>query len=336
MTYDPPSRRRPLTADEAELWQHAMRQAKALRRRDRAEQKASARADKAAGAGGRAEGGAGDGARRKAIGRAGVKAGDSAGGAAAACALGGATAAGADDAPSVADEAELWQHVMRQAKVLRRRDREERKATERAAKAGGVASGGSANPGRDADDGGAGNGARRNAAGNSGAESAGGGGGNVAGTGAASAPSRTSAPGGRHPVAGGAAGRTPVNAPPPLSQFDERQRRRLAKDADLIEARLDLHGMRQLEAHGALRAFLRSSAARGVRHALVITGKGAPEGNSRDFMQGEGRGVLRRLVPQWLGESEMRGVVVSYTAAHARHGGEGALYVRLRKAPPPR
>lgn len=123
--------------------------------------------------------------------------------------------------------------------------------------------------------------------------------------------------------------------PPPLNRFDERQRRKLAKDAELIEARLDLHGMRQREAHGALVSFLRSCAARGVRHVLVITGKGAPEGYERDYMQGEGRGVLRRLVPQWLAEPGFRGMVVSYTAAHARHGGEGALYVRLRKSGQP-
>lgn len=235
--------------------------------------------------------------------------------------------------PLTAEEAELWQHAMRQAKALRRREREEQKATERVAKAADATSGegsGVAAPGRGvegADE------ARRKTEGKAGARAV------------TDAP-RVLPPGGRRPVVGGAAGgagvpggatgRTPVNSPPPLAQFDDRQRRKLAKDADLIEARLDLHGMRQVEAHGALRAFLRSSAARGVRHALVITGKGAPEGHLRDYMQGEGRGVLRRLVPLWLGEPELRGVVVSYTAAHARHGGEGALYVRLRKALPPR
>jgi DNA-nicking Smr family endonuclease len=118
---------------------------------------------------------------------------------------------------------------------------------------------------------------------------------------------------------------------PPLSSFDENERRRLGRNPDLIDARLDLHGLRQREAHAALRSFLFSCSVRGFRHALIITGKGAPAERQRDFF-GEERGVLRRLVPQWLSEPDLRGIVVSYAVSHIRHGGEGALYVRLRKA----
>jgi DNA-nicking Smr family endonuclease len=128
---------------------------------------------------------------------------------------------------------------------------------------------------------------------------------------------------------------TPPSPPPPkspqLSAYDEKERRRLGKNPELIEARLDLHGYRQREAHTALRSFLLSCAARGLRHVLIITGKGTAIERQRDFY-GEERGVLRRLVPQWLSEPELRGMVVSYTASHIRHGGEGALYVRLRRA----
>lgn len=123
----------------------------------------------------------------------------------------------------------------------------------------------------------------------------------------------------------------PAKSPPPLARYNERERRKLARDAELIDARLDLHGMRQREAHGALKRFLLGCLSRGDRHVLVITGKGAPgEGGAYSVQE---RGVLRRLVPQWLAESDLRGLVVSYTAASARHGGDGALYVRLRKAP---
>ena len=118
---------------------------------------------------------------------------------------------------------------------------------------------------------------------------------------------------------------------PPLSAFDESERRRLGKNPDLIDARLDLHGLRQREAHAALRSFLFSCSVRGFRHVLIITGKGAPAERQRDFF-GEERGILRRLVPQWLGEPDLRGIVISYAVSHIRHGGEGALYVRLRKA----
>jgi DNA-nicking Smr family endonuclease len=45
------------------------------------------------------------------------------------------------------------------------------------------------------------------------------------------------------------------------------------------------------------------------------------------------RGVLRRNVPAWLEEPALRSIVLGYTAAGVRHGGEGALYVQLRKRP---
>ncbi|NJM34921.1 MAG: DNA mismatch repair protein MutS, partial [Rhodomicrobium sp.] len=112
----------------------------------------------------------------------------------------------------------------------------------------------------------------------------------------------------------------------------ERQRRKLAREPELIDARIDLHGMRQSEAHSALRSFVLAAVARGHRHILVITGKGtrAEIERNRDYFVEE-RGVLRRLVPQWLGEPDLRHAVVSFTTASLRHGGEGALYVRLRK-----
>jgi DNA-nicking Smr family endonuclease len=129
---------------------------------------------------------------------------------------------------------------------------------------------------------------------------------------------------------------TPPPAPaalktPVLANYDENERRRLSRNPDLIDARLDLHGMRQREAHSALRSFILSASARGHRHLLVITGKGTSVERERDFLREE-RGVLKRLVPQWLGDAELRGFVVSYAVSHTRHGGEGALYVRLRKS----
>lgn len=118
---------------------------------------------------------------------------------------------------------------------------------------------------------------------------------------------------------------------PPIARFEDRQRRKLARNVETIDARLDLHGMRQRQAHAALRSFLFTSAARGARNVLIITGKGARAEieRTRDYF-GEERGVLKRLVPQWLGEPELRAIVMSFTTASARHGGEGALYIRLR------
>lgn len=117
------------------------------------------------------------------------------------------------------------------------------------------------------------------------------------------------------------------SSPPPLGSYDRRELRGLAGGRREIDGRIDLHGMRQREAHTALRAFLRSAQARGHRHVLVITGKGG-----RTSEDGIERGVLNREVPRWLNEPEFRSVVVGFAPAHKRHGGEGALYVRLRRS----
>lgn len=91
-----------------------------------------------------------------------------------------------------------------------------------------------------------------------------------------------------------------------------------------IEGRVDLHGMTQSEAHALLLSFLQRAHANGVRYVLVITGKGFSSG---------GDGVLRRQVPAWLSTPPFRALVSSHDLAARRHGGEGALYVRLRKTP---
>jgi DNA-nicking Smr family endonuclease len=98
-----------------------------------------------------------------------------------------------------------------------------------------------------------------------------------------------------------------------------------------VEARLDLHGMRQRDAHAALRRFLKVAQGKGFRHVLVITGKGAEPGAAKSFYEEDERGVLRQAVPHWLAAPDLASLVVSYSAAPRRLGGEGALYVRLRK-----
>ena len=115
-----------------------------------------------------------------------------------------------------------------------------------------------------------------------------------------------------------------IPAPPPLAPLDRRMKRRLARGAETIDARLDLHGLTQAEAHGALAGFVRSAQARGCRLVLVITGKGAGDPYSE-------RGVLKRQVPMWLRLPDLRSMIVGFETASAAHGGEGALYVRLRR-----
>ncbi|HET9413145.1 MAG TPA: Smr/MutS family protein [Pseudolabrys sp.] len=114
--------------------------------------------------------------------------------------------------------------------------------------------------------------------------------------------------------------------PPPLAPLGRRTRTRVARGKEAIDGRLDLHGLTQSEAHPALLRFLHMARARDARLVLVITGKGG---------RGAGeRGVLKRLVPQWLSLPEFRALVIGFEEAHIAHGGEGALYVRVRRTRP--
>ena len=118
----------------------------------------------------------------------------------------------------------------------------------------------------------------------------------------------------------------PPKPVPQLEPLDRRLRQRLARGTKEIDVRIDLHGRTQSEAHAALLRFLRKAQGDGAKVALVITGKGA---RGRDDL-GE-RGVLKRQVPHWLKLQEFRDYVIGFEPAHVGHGGEGALYVRIRR-----
>ena len=116
-----------------------------------------------------------------------------------------------------------------------------------------------------------------------------------------------------------------------LAPIDRKTRQRLASGKLAIDDRIDLHGMTQGRAHTALRGFLASAQARGCKMVLVITGKGKPLDIHHHQDLHHERGVLKRVVPKWLRLAEFRDLVLSVEDAHIAHGGEGALYVRLRR-----
>jgi DNA-nicking Smr family endonuclease len=118
-------------------------------------------------------------------------------------------------------------------------------------------------------------------------------------------------------------------APPPAARrldptgpvdLDRRSWLRLRRGNYPIDARLDLHGLTQAEAHARLAAFLATAQARGNRCVLVITGRGLRTG-----------GTLRAMTPRWLEAGPNRARVLSFTPAQLHHGGDGALYVLLRR-----
>lgn len=116
---------------------------------------------------------------------------------------------------------------------------------------------------------------------------------------------------------------------PPLAGIETRLRQRVARGQMPIEARLDLHGMRQGAAHRQLFAFLAQAQGRGLKVVLVITGKG--KAGTEDDAAFVERGVLRRATPLWLAAPEARALVLGFEEASLQHGGSGALYVRIRR-----
>ena len=125
----------------------------------------------------------------------------------------------------------------------------------------------------------------------------------------------------------------PVSSPgqhaQPLVPLERRLKQQLLRGRSSVDQVLDLHGLRQIDAHWQLRSFLSRAQIDGAKIALVITGKGRVGGSGQEF-DFEG-GVLRRLVPHWLRAAEMRGMVIGFEEAGSPHGGSGALYVRIRK-----
>ena len=108
--------------------------------------------------------------------------------------------------------------------------------------------------------------------------------------------------------------------PTAAPEIEPRRKQRLSRERDPILARLDLHGFDQERARSILVAFLLRAQDEGSRAVLIITGKG--------FL---GDGILRRRAPEWLASPGLRTVVAGVSEAHRRHGGEGALYVALKK-----
>ena len=104
--------------------------------------------------------------------------------------------------------------------------------------------------------------------------------------------------------------------------LDRRSWIKLRRGLYPLDARLDLHGLTQAEAHARLGAFLAAAQARNNRCVLVITGRGVRHG-----------GTLRAMTPRWLDESPNRPRVLAFAQAQIQHGGEGALYVLLRRRP---
>jgi DNA-nicking Smr family endonuclease len=111
----------------------------------------------------------------------------------------------------------------------------------------------------------------------------------------------------------------PIKPRAPAPVQDRGAEKRVRRGRLEIGGTLDLHGHNQDTGRAALVTFLHGAHARGARTVIVITGVGRA-----------GQGILKRRLPEWLGDREVRGLVSGFAQAHRSHGGEGAYYVFLR------
>ena len=120
------------------------------------------------------------------------------------------------------------------------------------------------------------------------------------------------------------------SAPTPERAIEPTITKKLGRGRIEIDGTIDLHGMRQVEAHAALSRFIHARVARGDRTLLVITGKGLKkvDGDAAVIIE---RGVLRSMLPIWLSEPNLAPLIAGWDVAAQGHGGDGAFYVRLRR-----
>lgn len=131
--------------------------------------------------------------------------------------------------------------------------------------------------------------------------------------------------------------------PPPLvlgqlAGLDRRSGEKLRKGQMAVEAKLDLHGMTQEGAHASVVRFVESQHAAGARCVLIVTGKGGraadpfrPKAAAGRFTFSFGRGVLKEALPRWLNEPRLRARIIAVQPASRAHGGDGAVYVLLKR-----
>ena len=110
--------------------------------------------------------------------------------------------------------------------------------------------------------------------------------------------------------------------------LDSHWDRRLRAGAHEPDFTLDLHGLTLDQAHGRLESGLAQARVLGARLVLVVTGKPRP---AEAADRGHKRGAIRAKLLDWLAAGPHGDAVAAIRQAHRRHGGDGALYIVLRR-----
>jgi DNA-nicking Smr family endonuclease len=111
--------------------------------------------------------------------------------------------------------------------------------------------------------------------------------------------------------------------------IDKATLRKFKKEEFAIEAVLDLHGLTEDEAFERVDNFIPQCYNQGKRCVVIVTGKGLSVHENDDIFTP--KGILRKQVPQWLNMPRLRGMILVYKHPTERLGGQGALYILLRR-----
>ena len=111
--------------------------------------------------------------------------------------------------------------------------------------------------------------------------------------------------------------------------IDKSTMRKFKREEFRVEAVLDLHGLTEDEAFAKVDSFIPQSYALGRRCVMIITGKGIRVHPDEDVFAA--KGVLRKQVPQWLNMARLRAMILIYKHPSEKMGGNGALYILLRR-----
>lgn len=141
------------------------------------------------------------------------------------------------------------------------------------------------------------------------------------------APARKQPPSRQNPVA--AARETPQPRSLTRHGLDGTWERRLAKAQVAPELTIDLHGLTLDQAHARLMDGIAQALAMGVRVLLLVAGKPRPQAHD---LRGQRRGAIRAKLLDWLAAGPHASRIAAVRPAHPRHGGEGAVYIVLRRA----
>lgn len=127
--------------------------------------------------------------------------------------------------------------------------------------------------------------------------------------------------------------RVPVRPPPKPpavhgSELDSHWDRKLKAGTMAPDFTLDLHGHGLDAAYTRLISGVAQARAMGARTVLLVTGKSRPVDPAD---RGTARGAIRAKVLDWLAASSHHAAIAAIRKAHPRHGGEGALYIVLKR-----